>query len=42
MNFSELVPHQNAAFSNQGDNLAISKDTELFVGFVKLNSFLGI
>ena len=34
MNFSELVPHQNAAFSHQGDHLAISKDNELFVSLI--------
>jgi hypothetical protein len=34
MNFSELVPHQNAAFSFSGDYLAISKDMDLFVRMI--------
>jgi hypothetical protein len=31
MNFSELVPYQQAAFSHNGNKLAISKDTHLFI-----------
>ena len=31
MNFSELVPYQNAVYSHNGDYLAISKDKRLFV-----------
>ena len=31
MNFSELVPYQQAAFSHNGNYLAISKDSNLFV-----------
>lgn len=31
MNFSELVPYQNAAYSHSGNHLAISKEKNLFV-----------
>ena len=31
MNFSELVPYQNAVYSHNGNHLAISKEKNLFV-----------
>ena len=31
MNFSELVPYQQAAFSHNGDYLAIAKGQNVFV-----------
>ena len=34
MNFSELVPYQNAVYAHTGDMLAISKDRSIFVGFL--------
>jgi hypothetical protein len=41
MNFSELVPYQNAAFSHQGEKVAISKERDLFVIKNSL-SFIGL